>query len=86
MPCWSKAVLPFRCSALCQEYAYGLHVGMLLIAGLLFMDHPKRPRTSMLKPVLQSAVSTVRIIDNLTDMSLIRIVLAQVCFYSDFGP
>ena len=42
------------------------------------MDHPKRPRTSMLKPLLQSAVSTVRIIDNFTDMSFIRIVMAQV--------
>ena len=42
------------------------------------MDHPKQPRTSMLKPVLQSAVSTVRIIDNFTDLRFIRIVLAQV--------
>ena len=43
------------------------------------MDHPKQPRTSMLKPVLQSAVSTIRIIDNLTDLPFIRIFLAQVC-------
>ena len=35
----------------------------------------------MLKPLLQSVVSAVRIIDNLTDMSFIRIVMAQVCSY-----
>ena len=60
--------------------------GIGLYAGMLFMDHPKRPRTSMLRPVLQSAVSTVRLIDNFTDMSFIRIVMAQVCFHTAFSP
>ena len=40
----------------------------------------------MLKPVLQSAVSTVRVIDNLTDMSFIRIVMSQVCFHTTLHP
>jgi hypothetical protein len=48
-------------------------------AGMLVSEHPDRPRTSMLQPVLQSAMNTARIIDNLTDLSTIRILFLQVC-------
>jgi hypothetical protein len=47
-------------------------------AGMLFTEHPDRPRTSMLLPIVQSAVNTVRMIDNFTDISTIRLVIAQV--------
>jgi hypothetical protein len=48
-------------------------------AGMLFSEHPACPRTSMLQPVLQSVISTLRMIDNITDISTIRIVFLQVC-------
>jgi hypothetical protein len=51
-------------------------------AGLLFSDHPDSPRTSMLKPVLQSLMCTFRAMDNFTDISTIRILVMQVCFWS----
>jgi hypothetical protein len=47
-------------------------------AGMLFSEHPDSPRTSMLQPVLQSAMNTVRMIDNLTDMHTLRLVIRQV--------
>jgi hypothetical protein len=49
-------------------------------AGMLFSEHPACPRTSMLKPMLQSVINTLRMIDNLTDISTIRIISLQVCF------
>jgi hypothetical protein len=49
-------------------------------AGMLFTEHPDCPRTSMLPCVVQSAMNSARIIDNLTDLSTIRILVAQVCF------
>lgn len=49
-------------------------------SGMLFMDHPAEPRNSMYKQLFGSAVSTVRLIDNFTDMSFVRIILTQVCF------
>jgi hypothetical protein len=48
-------------------------------AGMLFSEHPDCPRTSMLQPILQSALSTARLIDNLTDISTIRLLIVQVC-------
>jgi hypothetical protein len=48
-------------------------------AGMLFSEHPDSPRTSMLQPVLQSAMNTVRMIDNLTDIHTLRLVIRQVC-------
>jgi hypothetical protein len=50
-------------------------------AGMLFTEHPDSPRTSMMKPVLQSAVNTARLIDNFTDISTIRILIVQVGFW-----
>jgi hypothetical protein len=47
-------------------------------AGMLFTEHPDRPRTSMLLPIMQSAMNTIRMIDNFTDISTIRLVIAQV--------
>jgi hypothetical protein len=49
-------------------------------AGMLFTEHPDCPRTSMLPCVLQSAMNSARIVDNLTDLSTIRILLSQVSF------
>jgi hypothetical protein len=49
-------------------------------AGMLFSEHPDCPRTSMWKPVLQSLMVTVRLVDNLTDISEIRVVVIQVCY------
>ena len=33
----------------------------------------------MLKPILQSAITTVRVLDNFTDMATYRVMLAKVC-------
>jgi hypothetical protein len=48
-------------------------------AGMLFSEHPDSPRTSMLQPVQQAAMNTVRLIDNFTDIHTIRLVIGQVC-------
>jgi hypothetical protein len=47
-------------------------------ASMLLSEHPDSPRTSMLQPVLQAAMNTVRMIDNLTDMRTLRLVMRQV--------
>jgi hypothetical protein len=50
-----------------------------LKSGGFFTEHPPEPRTSMVKPLLQSAIITARCLDNLTDISTIRIVMVEVC-------
>jgi hypothetical protein len=47
-------------------------------AGMLLSEHPDSPRNSMLQPVLQAAMNTVRMIDNLTDMRTLRLVMRHV--------
>jgi hypothetical protein len=60
--------------------AVALYSGILSSkAGMLVSEHPDSPRTSMLQPILQSGMSTIRVIDSLLDISSIRIVFVQVC-------
>jgi hypothetical protein len=59
--------------------------GIAAKSGLLFSERPEHPRTSILQVVMQSAMNTLRMMDNLTDISTIRLVIVQVgSWYSSF--
>jgi hypothetical protein len=51
-------------------------------AGLLFTEHPDTPRNSILKPVVLALMNTLRSMDNFTDVSMIRHLILQACFWS----
>ena len=48
-------------------------------AGKSPRQHPQEPRTSLLKPIIRSAVVSLLLVDALTDLSLIRSLFERVC-------
>lgn len=50
-------------------------------AGANMGGHPLEPRTSIVTPCVQATINSILLWDALTDMSLIRILVAQVCVH-----
>lgn len=55
-----------------------VHLGAA--AGGISGEHPSEPRTSIIQPIFRAVIQTIRLIDSLTDLSVIGELLTEVRF------